>query len=105
MDDKLNPSMAGFAWSYAVNSLLNGILVILKATSAGFKAFVTSILGHHWATHGAFILVLFLLLGFIFSAMKLGANVKPVTLTWTIVLSTAVGALIIIVFGLTEITY
>jgi hypothetical protein len=105
MDDKLNPSMAGFAWSYAINSILSGILVILKATSAGFKAFVTSILGHHWATHGAFILVLFLLLGFIFSAMKLGANVKPATLTWTMVLATVAGALIIIVFGLTEISY
>jgi hypothetical protein len=95
--------MAGFAWSYAINAIINGVLVVFKALSPDFKSLVTSILGHHWATHGAFILIFFLVLGFIFSAMGLGARQKASTLSWVIAISTMVGGLIILGFGLTEV--
>ena len=68
----LDKTTIGFGLSAAVMSILNTLLVIFKELTPPFKAGMASATGHHWTTHGAMVIVLFIVLGFVFSGV-----VKP----------------------------
>ncbi|HET6490561.1 MAG TPA: hypothetical protein VFG28_12475 [Syntrophales bacterium] len=68
----LDKTTIGFGLSAAVMSILNTLLVIFKELTPPFKAGMASAMGHHWTTHGAMVIVLFIVLGFVFSGV-----VKP----------------------------
>jgi hypothetical protein len=62
---------AGFGMSVAVTSVLNAIILLIKEKNDAVMGAMKAALGHHWTTHGAIVIIVFLVLGFIFSAMKL----------------------------------
>lgn len=58
---------AGFALSFLIVSLINALLVIFKEEYSPLKDWMASTVGHHWAAHGFFIIVLFVALGLLLS--------------------------------------
>jgi hypothetical protein len=71
MEDKyLSSFIPGFGLSFLVVSIINAILVIMKESNEGLKKWMAGLLGHHWVTHGAFIIILFFVLGWLFSRIK-----------------------------------
>jgi hypothetical protein len=68
----LDKTTIGFGLSAAVMSILNTLLVVFKELTPPFKAGMASAMGHHWTTHGVMVIVLFIVLGFVFSGV-----VKP----------------------------
>jgi len=65
----LDKTTIGFGLSAAVVSILNTLLVIFKELTPPFKNGMASAMGHHWTTHGAMVIALFIVLGFVFSGM------------------------------------
>src|SRR5271157_5683077 len=63
--------VAGFGMSLAVTSVLNAIILIIKEKNDAVMSAMKAALGHHWTTHGAIVIIVFFVLGFIFSAMRL----------------------------------
>ena len=57
---------AGFGLSLALTSLLNVAIVFVKEKNDTVMSVMKAALGHHWITHGAIVIALFLIFGFIF---------------------------------------
>jgi hypothetical protein len=57
----------GFGLSLVIIMIINGLLVIIKESSAGLMNAMKGILGHHWTTHGVLLTILFFVLGLIFA--------------------------------------
>jgi hypothetical protein len=73
MEEKpVSKSTIGFGLSLAICSVVNALLVIAKEKSPALQATMKSITGHHWITHSAFIILLFLALGFTLAQVKGG---------------------------------
>jgi Ni/Fe-hydrogenase subunit HybB-like protein len=71
MENKsLSGFIPGFGLSFLVLSIINAILVIEKEANEGLKKWMAGLLGHHWVTHGVFIIILFFVLGWVFSRIK-----------------------------------
>ncbi|TFG90017.1 MAG: hypothetical protein E4H15_08355 [Syntrophobacterales bacterium] len=68
---KIEKYTAGFGLSLVVTSLLNAVILLLKETNGAIMNAMKAALGHHWTTHGALVIVLFVVLGFIFSSTKI----------------------------------
>jgi len=68
----LDRTTLGFGISAAIMSILNTLLVIVKELVPPLKKTMAATLGHHWTTHGAVVLVLFLVLGVV-----LACSVRP----------------------------
>lgn len=94
--------IAGFGLSFLVVSIASSLLVILKEDNAALKNWMKGLLGHHWVTHGAFVIFLFLILGFVFSSMRLGKNWTEQRLMTLIIAGTILGGLILGGFFLFE---
>ena len=62
---------AGFGMSLAVTCVLNAIILIIKEKNDAVMSTMKAALGHHWTTHGVVVIIVFFILGFIFSAMRL----------------------------------
>jgi hypothetical protein len=62
---------AGFGLSLAVTSLLSAFILVIKERNESVMSAMKAALGHHWTTHGVLVIVLFVVLGFVFSNMKL----------------------------------
>ena len=93
--DKLS---VGFGVSFFVASLFNALLIITKETYAPLKDWMKSLSGHHWTTHGIFVIVLFIILGFILSKTNLDEKIDAVKTSLFIIAGTVFGALIIVGF-------
>ena len=61
-----------FGLALAICSVVNALLVIAKEKSPALQAGMKNITGHHWITHSAFIILLFLVLGFTLAQLKGG---------------------------------
>jgi hypothetical protein len=71
MENKsLSGFIPGFGLSFLVVSIINAILVIEKEANEGLKKWMAGLLGHHWITHGVFIIILFFVLGWVFSRIQ-----------------------------------
>lgn len=62
----------GFGLSFLVVSLFNGLLVVAKETNEPLMAWMKALTGHHWITHGVFVLAGFFILGLILSKLDYG---------------------------------
>jgi hypothetical protein len=91
----------GFGWSVVIVSLLSAIMVVLKEKNQGLLDWMNA-MGHHWITQGVFVIVSFLVLGFILSSVlrQNTAYAKLQAVTLAIVASTVVSGLIIAGFFL-----
>ncbi len=87
---------AAFGLALAVTSMLSALLVVLKEQNEEtVLAWMKAATGHHWVTHGAFDLALFLLLGLIFAQAGWGARLSGNALAGIITLSVLLSSLII----------
>jgi len=64
----LSPKITGFGLSYSIAVIFNALLMMLKEGSPGFRDFMAALTGHHWVTHGIFDLLVFFILGYVFTA-------------------------------------
>lgn len=62
---------AGFGMSLAITSVLNAIILVIKEENDAVMRAMKAALGHHWTTHGVIVIIIFIVLGFVFSAMRL----------------------------------
>jgi uncharacterized membrane protein SirB2 len=99
-----NPMMdrytAGFGLSLAVTSLLNAAILIIKETNASVMDAMKAAAGHHWTTHGMIVVILFVLLGFVFSSMKIETKWDSQRILRYIVWATIISGVIIAGFFL-----
>lgn len=66
---------SGFGLSLIITLLFNALLVVVKESSKPLMSWMAAVSGHHWTTHGITIIVVFVVLGFIFS--KIQSQEKP----------------------------
>jgi hypothetical protein len=85
-----------FGLSLALCSVLNALLVVAKEKSPAVQAAMQKLTGHHWVTHSAIVLILFVILGFLFANITMPVN----RLIKTIIAGVFAGGLIIIGFYL-----
>ncbi len=87
----LDKTTIGFGLSAAVASIFNTLLVIFKELTPPFKNGMASALGHHWTTHGVMVIVLFIVLGFVFSGVvkpaSWGADKLGKTILWSVIVA------------------
>ena len=65
MESKLSKYTVSFGLSLALCSVVNALLVVVKEKSPAVQALMQKITGHHWVTHSAVIVGLFILLGWL----------------------------------------
>ncbi len=61
-----------FGLALALASVLNALLVVVKEKSPAVQAGMKALTGHHWITHVAIVLGLFVAFGFLLAAFKGG---------------------------------
>jgi hypothetical protein len=95
----------GFGLSFVVASLVSALLVVLKETVEPLKAWMKTILGHHWITQGALVLALFIVLGVVLSNTNPGQTSKlnPQRMLTVIIVGAIISGIIIAGFYLTHI--
>jgi hypothetical protein len=103
-DSGLGKYTVSYALALAVVSVLNGILVIIKESSKSVLAWMAGLTGHHWVTHGVFVIVAFVVLGWLFSRANGGRGIQiPASrLIGLVVGAVVVGGAIIAGFYLIE---
>jgi uncharacterized membrane protein YadS len=103
MEDKtLAGFIPGFGLSFLVVSIFNGLLTIMKEESAGLKNWMAHLLGHHWVTHGVFVIILFFVLGWLFSRVKFDEKWYGAKMAILLFVGAAIGGGIIAIFPLLE---
>ena len=100
--ETLNKNTESFGASLAVTSVVSALLVVIKESSASVLNLMKNLTGHHWATHGLFILIVFVALGFYFGKANHGQGLKlpPERLTAFIIGAVVISGLIIAGFYL-----
>lgn len=92
MEEKsLSSTIPGFGLSFAVVSVLNGLLVIAKEMNPGLKGWMADFLGHHWVTHGVLVIGTFLVLGWLFSRIRFDETWHGGKMAVLIVAGTVIG--------------
>ena len=101
-NSRLSNNATAFGISLVVASIANALLVAAKEKSPKVLAFMKGLTGHHWITHCTFIILLFLVLGWILSRANggKGIHVTPATLIGTIVGGVILSAIVIVGFYL-----
>ncbi len=84
---------SGFVLSAAITVLFSTVLACLKDANAPLKAFLKSIAGHDWTTQGLADLVLFLVLGFIFTKVGVLEKIAPDRLIAVLIGAVAIAGL------------
>jgi protein-S-isoprenylcysteine O-methyltransferase Ste14 len=104
MDQLTNKYARGFGISLIIMMLFNAVLTVTKEAYEPLIKGMAAISGHHWITHGIIVVVLFFILGFVFSGAQTEksswASARRVTIC--AILSAAIGAILIGGFYLIE---
>ncbi len=93
--DKLS---VGFGVSFLIASIFNGLLLIVKETSPSLMAWMKSFSGHHWITHGIFVIGLFILLGLALSETDLNQKIDANKISGMVIAGTLLGGLMVLGF-------
>jgi uncharacterized membrane protein YwzB len=91
---------AGFGLSLIVTSLLNAVILLIKETNDSVMSAMRAALGHHWTTHGAIVIIVFVVLGFVFSSMKFEEKWDSQKMLKFIILAKIIGGIIVAGFFL-----
>jgi uncharacterized membrane protein len=91
-----------FGLALAIASVVNALLVVAKEKSPAVMAGLQKLTGHHWVSHSAIVLILFAVLGWIFSKANGGRGIQITVngLIRALVSGVAIGGLIILGFYL-----
>jgi len=95
MSTQMEKYTAGFGLSLIVTSLLNAIVLIVKETNTSVMSAMKAALGHHWTTHGAIVIITFVVLGFIFSSLKIEEKWDSQKMLKLIILAVIISGVII----------
>lgn len=101
-----NPTVSkysnSFGLSLALCAVLNALLVIAKEKSPAVADWMKKITGHHWLTHVAAMVILFLILGWFFARLNRGQgpNITGSRLTRIVCAGVVAGVLIVLGFYL-----
>jgi hypothetical protein len=93
--DKLS---IGFGVSFLIASIFNGLLIVAKENFAPLKNWMKSLSGHHWITHGIFVIVIYIALGYIFSRVDMDRKIDADKTSGLVIAGTVLGGLIIVGF-------
>jgi hypothetical protein len=90
--------------SLAITVLLSALLVVFKELNEPLLNFMKKVTIHHWVTHGAFDLIVFVVLGWLLAKLNGGAGLKISTKSFVTMIVGAVllGGLTIAGFYLIE---
>jgi hypothetical protein len=101
-ETKLSRATVGFGLSLAITSLLSTLLVLVKETNKDtVLAWLTSLSGHHWISHGILNLIVFVLLGWLLTRWAGSDRMSAGTLIWSIFGAVVVSGVITAGFFLT----
>lgn len=102
MPNTLGKYTAGFGLAMAITMIFTSLFLILKENSKGLKDGLASMLGHHWTSHGVITIIVFIVLGVLFSRLRIEESwgIDGWKLTAIIAAGTVLGGLIIIGFFL-----
>ena len=92
---KLTGTTSAFVLAAAITVLFNTVLACAKDAYAPLKAFLKSLTGNDWTTHGLLDLVLFAGLGFIFMSLRMAEKIGAGRL-----IAVLIGAVVIAGLGL-----
>ncbi|HTC33891.1 MAG TPA: hypothetical protein VK724_10990 [Bryobacteraceae bacterium] len=84
---------SGFVLSASITVLFSTVLACVKDVNAPLKAFLKSIAGHDWTTQGLIDLVLFIVLGFIFTKVGALEKLAPDRLIAVLIAAVVIAAL------------
>jgi hypothetical protein len=98
----LSKYSTAFGLALAVASVVNAVLVVAKEKSPAVLAGMKSLTGHHWVTHVALVVLLFLAAGFGLALANGGQGLRlaPKSVIATLVGGVAASGLIILGFYL-----
>jgi uncharacterized membrane protein SirB2 len=74
---KLSSASAGFAMAAAITILFSTVLACVKDAYKPLNSFMNSVAWHNWITHGIVDVILFVILGMIFSKSGLAERIAP----------------------------
>lgn len=97
MDQLVNKYTRGFGVSLIVVMLGNAVLTVIKESYQPIIKGMAGIAGHHWITHGVIVVLLFFILGFVFSSGQSGGTSGPSARGITVgtIVSTIIGLILI----------
>ena len=95
MSIQMEKYTAGFGLSLIVTSLLNAVILLIKEMNASVMNAMKTALGHHWTTHGAIVIIVFFILGFVFSSMKFEEKWDSQKMLNYIIWATIIGGIIV----------
>ena len=84
---------AGFTVAAAVAVVFNTLLAWVKDSNPAVNAEMKALLGHHWITHGVAVVLVFLILGFLFSRIGFIKRLSGKTLAVTLSVGVVLGGL------------
>ena len=90
---QLTAATAAFVLAAAITVLFNTALAWAKDASAPLTAFMQSLTGHNWTTHGIADLVLFAGLGFVFTKLRIAEKMDSNRLIGALIGAVAISAL------------
>jgi len=104
MDQLTNKYTRGFGVSLITVMLVNAVLTVVKESYEPIIKGMAAISGHHWITHGIVVILLFFILGFLFSSGQSGETSWPGARGVTIgtIVSAIIGGILIGGFYLIE---
>lgn len=91
--NELSVNTTGFGIAAIVAIIFNTLLMWAKETSPTLLATMKSTLGHHWITHGVSVVLVFIVLGLIFSKTNFFATIQGKTLAIIIASAVVLGGL------------
>lgn len=101
-----NPTLSkrtvAFGLAVGIACVVNAIIVVIKEKSGAVMSAMKSVLGHHWTTHAALIVLLFFILGLALTALRggRGPEISGNRLIGAMVSCVALAGLIIVGFYL-----
>jgi hypothetical protein len=91
--DSAGTTVTAFGISYAITSILSAVLVVMKESNEAVHDGLAAITGHHWVTHGALNLIVFVVLGIVLSRTSV-AQMSAKLLIATMIGATVVSGII-----------
>ena len=91
-DNGLGKYTVSYGVSLAITVLLSALLVVFKELNDPLLNFMKKVTVHHWVTHGAFDLIVFVVLGWLLAQLNGGAGLKISTKSF---ITMVVGAVVL----------
>jgi hypothetical protein len=76
MENRLSKYTVSFGLAFALASVFNAMLVVVKEKSHAMQGWMQKMTGHHWVTHSLIVIVVFVLLGLLFARANGGQGPK-----------------------------